>query len=166
VTDYARYEVPAALAVSLRGELAEAISRGRNAVDPDALAARTRLFRSAVLAGAGQAAARSGALMKKHHALARRLRGRQDDYLRFTTGFRAPPDNNGTGCDIRMARLKQKVSGCLRTMTGARQSCAIRSYLPAAAKTAPASSTPWSCSPKASPGCPLKPDQTPTTSDT
>jgi hypothetical protein len=33
--------------------------------------------------------------MKKHNALARRLRDRQDDYLRFTSDFRAPPDNEG-----------------------------------------------------------------------
>jgi hypothetical protein len=72
--------------------------------------------------------------MKKHHALARRLLDRQDDYLRFTTDFRAPPDNNGTERDIRMAKLKQKISGCLRTTAGARQFCAIRSYLSTAAK--------------------------------
>ena len=114
--------------------VSEAIGQGRDAVDPVALAAQVRLFRSAVLAGASQTAARSGPLMKKHHALARRLRDRQDDYLRFTTNFRAPPDNNGTERDIRMAKLKQKVSGCLRTMTGARQFCAIRSYLSTAAK--------------------------------
>jgi transposase len=112
----------------------EAISQGHDAVDPAALAAQVRLFRSAVLAGASQTAARSGALMRKHNALARRLRDRQDDYLRFTSDFRAPPDNNGTERDIRMAKLKQKVSGCLRTMTGARQFCAIRSYLSTAAK--------------------------------
>ena len=72
--------------------------------------------------------------MKKHHALARRLLDRQDDYLRFTRDWRVPPDNNGCERDIRMAKLKQKVSGCLRTLTGARQFCAIRSYLSTAAK--------------------------------
>ena len=112
----------------------EAISQGHDAVDPNALAAQVRLFRSAALTGANQTAARSGPLMKKHNALARRLRDRQDDYLRFTTDLRAPPDNNGSERDIRMAKLKQKVSGCLRTMTGARQFCAIRSYLSTAAK--------------------------------
>jgi transposase len=112
----------------------EAISQGRDAADPAALAAQVRLFRSAVLAGASQTAARSGALMKKHNALARRLRDRQDDYLRFTRDWRISPDNNGCERDIRMTKLKQKVSGCLRTLTGARQFCAIRSYLSTAAK--------------------------------
>ena len=112
----------------------EAISQGRDAADPAALAAQIRLFRSAALAGASQTAARSGALMKKHNALARRLLDRQDDYLRFTQDWRVPPDNNGCERDIRMAKLKQKVSGCLRTLTGARQFCAIRSYLSTAAK--------------------------------
>jgi transposase len=112
----------------------EAISQGHAAVDLVALAGQIRLFRSAALIGASHTAARSGPLMKKHNALARRLLDRQDDYLRFTRDFRAPPDNNGTERDIRMAKLKQKVSGCLRTMTGARQFCAIRSYLSTAAK--------------------------------
>jgi transposase len=112
----------------------KAIAEGRDAVDPAALAAQTHRYCSAVLLGARQAAARSGKLMKKHHALACRLCDRQDDYLRFTADWRIPPDNNGSERDIRMAKLKQKVSGCLRTLTGARQFCAIRSYLSTAAK--------------------------------
>jgi hypothetical protein len=112
----------------------EAISHGRDTVDPAVLAAQIRLYRSAVLAGASQTAARSGPLMKKHNALARRLFDRQDDYLRFTRDWRVPPDNNGSERDIRMAKLKQKVSGCLRTLSGARQFCTIRSYLSTAAK--------------------------------
>jgi transposase-like protein len=111
-----------------------AISQGRDVAGQAALAAQVRLFRSAVLAGASQTAARSGAVMKKHHALARRLLDRQDDYLRFTRDWRVPGDNNGCERDIRMTKLRQKVSGRLRTLAGAGRFCAIRSYLSTAAK--------------------------------
>jgi transposase len=119
---------------AMQALVAEAIRQGRHAPDPATLAAQIHLYRSAARAGASQTAARSGALMKKHNALARRLLDRQDDYLRFTRDWRVPPDNNGCERDIRMTKLKQKVSGCLRTLTGARQFCAIRSYLSTAAK--------------------------------
>jgi len=119
---------------TMQALVSEAIAQGRDAVDPAALAAQMHSYRSAVLPGARQTAARSGKLMKKHHALARRLAGRQDDYLRFTADWRIPADNNGSERGIRMAKLKQKVSGCLRTLTGAQQFCAIRSYLSTAAK--------------------------------
>jgi transposase len=72
--------------------------------------------------------------MRKHHALARRLLNRQDDYLRFTHHWRVPADNNGSERDIRMIKLRQKISGCLRSLTGAQHFCAIRSYLSTAAK--------------------------------
>ncbi len=114
--------------------VSEAITQGRDAVDPDALAEQVTRYRSAALIGISQTRDRPGALARKHHALARRLRDRQDDYLRFTQDFAVPPDNNACERDIRMAKLRQKVSGCLRTLTGARQFCAIRSYLSTAAK--------------------------------
>ena len=119
---------------AMRQLVSEAIAQRRDVVDPAAMDAQIHAYRSAALIGDRQTAARSSALMKKHHALARRLLDRQDDYLRFTRDFRVSPDNNGTERDIRMAKLKQKVSGCLRTLTGARQFCAIRSYLSTAAK--------------------------------
>jgi transposase len=114
--------------------VSEAISQGHGTADPAALAGQVICYRSAALIGISQTAARSGKLMKKHNALARRLLDRQGDYLRFTGDWRVPPDNNGTERDIRMAKLKQKISGCLRTLTGAEQFCAIRSYLSTAAK--------------------------------
>jgi transposase len=119
--------------VAMQKLVAEAIAAGA-AVDPDALDKHVRLYRSAAQIGLTQTAARTGKVMRKHHALARRLRDRQDDYLRFTSDWRIPPDNNGSERDIRMIKLRQKVSGCLRTLTGATQFCAIRSYLSTAAK--------------------------------
>jgi transposase len=114
--------------------VAEAIATEAGALDPDALAEQVKLFRSAVRIGVNDTAARSSKTMAKHNALAHRLLDRQDDYLRFTTDWRIPPDNNGSERDIRMIKLRQKVSGCLRTLTGATQFCAIRSYLSTAAK--------------------------------
>lgn len=137
----------------------EANAAGADVIDPDKLTTQAELYRSAVLIGISETAPRSGKIMSKHNALARRLRDRQDDYLRFTTELRIPADNNGSERDIRMIKLRQKVSGCMRTLTGAKQFCTIRSYLSTAANTATASSTSSSYSPRADPGCPQQPDQ-------
>ena len=111
-----------------------AVAAGAEAVDAHALNTQIQLYRSAVQIGITQTTTRTSETMRKHNALARRLFHRQDDYLRFTRDFRVPADNNGSERDIRMIKLRQKVSGCLRTLTGARQFCAIRSYLSTAAK--------------------------------
>jgi transposase len=112
----------------------EATTTGADALDPEALAEQVKLYHDAAQIGVNDTAARTSKTMAKHNALAQRLLDRQDDYLRFTTSWRIPPDNNGSERDIRMIKLRQKVSGCLRTLTGATQFCAIRSYLSTAAK--------------------------------
>jgi transposase len=120
--------------VTMQQLVAQAIATGPETVEAAALGAQIHLYRSAAQIAITQTAARSDAVMKRHNALARRLIDRQGDYLRFTTDWRIPPDNNGSERDIRMIKLRQKVSGCLRTLTGAEQFCAIRSYLSTAAK--------------------------------
>lgn len=103
-------------------------------LDTALLAEAVHRYRSAAVTGVNQTRPRSTKLMAKHHALARRLVDRQHDYLRFTTDPHVPFDNNPAEREIRMTKLRQKVSGCLRTLTGAQQFAAIRSYLATAAK--------------------------------
>jgi transposase len=100
----------------------------------DALAEQVHLYRSAAVLGLRANVSRASDLQCKHHALARRLLDRQADYLRFTTDPAITPDNNGSERDIRMIKIRQKISGCLRTLTGAQQFCALRSYISTAAK--------------------------------
>jgi transposase len=121
-------------------------------LDQAKLATARHEYHSALLIGQRQTAARAGPLMRKHHALARRLHQRQDDYLRYTTDPQVPFDNNAAEREIRMGKLRIKVSGSMRSITGAEAFCAIRSYLSTAAKhgigmldalTRAASRTPW-----------------------
>jgi transposase len=102
--------------------------------DPDTVAAHRRLIVSAALIGAAAEGAPPGPVGRRHRALARRIRRRLDDYLRFATDLRVPFDNNQAERDIRMVKIKQKVSGCMRTLAGAQDFAAMRSYLATAAK--------------------------------
>jgi transposase len=102
--------------------------------DPTAIAVHTHRLRSAVVLGAQTTAARETALNRKYHALFLRLRDRRDDYLRFVTHPGVPFDNNAAEQTIRMPKLRIKVSGCMRTLTGAQHFAAIRSYTTTAAR--------------------------------
>ena len=66
---------------------------------------------------------------KKAYNLLVRLDTQRADVLRFCCDFRAPFTNNQAERDIRLVKLQQKISGSWRTTTGARDFCAIRSYI-------------------------------------
>lgn len=129
---WARQAIDALLALKQAAYAARAA--GRTAVGAEVLEKHGRWFRDAAAAGIVINAARRGKLQKKHHALATRMHARQADYLRFAHDLRIPFDNNAAGQVIRMAKLRIKVSGCMRSMQGAGTFCAIRSYLATAAR--------------------------------
>ena len=58
-----------------------------------------------------------------------RLHQYQDLILRFMHDFHVPFDNNRAESDLRMMKLRQKISGCFRTQTGVAIFCDLRSYL-------------------------------------
>ena len=65
----------------------------------------------------------------KARNLLERLRDFEQDVLRFMEVESIPFTNNQGENDLRMTKVQQKISGCFRSMEGAKIFCRVRSYL-------------------------------------
>ena len=70
----------------------------------------------------------------KERNLLERLRDFENDALLFMVVSYVPFTNNRGENDIRMTKVQQKISGCFKSMEGAKIFCRVRSYLLTAQK--------------------------------
>jgi transposase len=70
----------------------------------------------------------------KERNLLERLRDFEQDVLRFMRVSYVPFTNNRGENDIRMTKVQQKISGCFKSIDGAKIFCRVRSYLLTAQK--------------------------------
>lgn len=149
VADLAEQAVDALLKVK---DLVETAATPGAGIDVEAFTHHTGLLRSAVVLGKTATSGRATKLERKYNALFTRMIDRWADYLRFTDDPVVPFDNNGAERTIRMPKLRVKVSGCLRSLGGAQDFAAIRSYTATATRAGKnmldvlvqaAAGTPW-----------------------
>jgi transposase len=138
VSELTRQRWPARLAdllLQIKAAVARAVAKGQTHLSPrrlkDFTAQYDRLVQSGLRANPPppptgrvgrpqQGPIRSVLLRLKKHAAA---------VLAFMRDFRVPFDNNQAERDVRMVKVKQKVSGGFRSLAGAHTFCRIRGYL-------------------------------------
>lgn len=126
---------------TLLGEIKHAVDTATAhqelALSPRQLAAYTQRYAAIVQGGLAEEAQQpplpTGLRGRKKQSKSKNLLDRLIKYQRetlvFMHDFAVPFDNNQAERDLRMMKVKQKISGGFRTKTGAHAFCRIRSYL-------------------------------------
>ena len=117
--------------------VAAARDAGMGALESDVLAGWHARIDEIVALGRAQNPAPDGGWPAKRPVavnLLDRFENHRAEFLRFATDFRVPFTNNAAEQAVRPVKIRQKISGCLRTMAGAQAFCTLRSYLDTARK--------------------------------
>jgi transposase len=117
-------------------ELCEAARQKQIVFDADGIAAFRTLYDAIVREGEQlhpEASTQTGSSRRTKqsiaHNLLRRFRLHADSILLFIRDLTVPFTNNMAERAVRMPKVKQKISGCFRTLVGANNFCVIRSCL-------------------------------------
>ena len=119
----------------LKRHVASAKASGRNGFSPHELEKYKSVYNRIVSAGQSQnpASPPSGKRGKTKQSdafnLLKRFASYRASMLRFAYDFDVAFDNNLAERDIRMVKLRQKISGCFRSEEGASMFCRIRGYI-------------------------------------
>lgn len=125
------------LLLAIKGEVDTATAQGQTGFSPAQLQQHEQRYEAILAAGAEEeqkdAPPATGQRGPKKQRKSKNLLDRLDHYraetLAFMKDFAVPFDNNLAERDLRMMKVKQKVSGCFRTTAGAQACCRIRSYI-------------------------------------
>jgi transposase len=124
-----------AVLLDAKAAVAAAVEQGKEQVDPALLSPLENRYQLAIEAGhkANPPPEATGKRGRPKRSVGGNLVRRLDDYrketLAFLYDFNTPFDNNLAERDVRMMKVKQKVSGCFRSTAGADAFCRIRGYI-------------------------------------
>ena len=125
------------LLISMKMSKDDAISRGETALENEILQSFSDRYDDILIQAQAEAPPlpqdpnrRKGAYRRgPERALIGRLIDKKDCVCRFFHDFDVPFDNNQAERDLRFLKTKQKVSGCFRSVEGAKDHLTITSYL-------------------------------------
>jgi transposase len=124
------------LLVEVKDALEQALSERSSGLSAGQLKAYRSRYTKLVNRGfsAVPARHRAGSVHRDAHNLLCRFRDHRHEVQRYWSDPAVSFDNNQGERDLRMAKLHDKISGCFRTLAGARAFCAVRSYIQTARK--------------------------------
>ena len=119
---------------TLRPRLYAQIERRYDAILAEGLAFHEAQSPLAVPVPEGKPKRRGRKRRRTGHNLLLRLSNRKQDVLRFLSDMTVPFTNNQAERDVRMMKVKQKISGGFRSIAGATDFAVIRSFISTAKK--------------------------------
>ena len=120
---------------AIKHTVESAQAAGHTSLTPEQQSAFTSRYRALLKQGleSNPPPAASGKRGRTPQSTAKNLLDRlsryQSEVLRFMTDWAVPFDNNLAERDLRMVKVRQKVSGCFRSAQGAAMFCRIRGYI-------------------------------------